>query len=492
MAGAVVCIGALSYWDERREQAAALEDFAQEQATVAAGAASELATRLALVRHDALIFADDQAAGRPSGQRLWGNYLRARLRPPGAPAEPGGPAEGFALEVALAQGGAVDLVASPADLLAGMAQLAQPRAIALLVATPQGPLRSVDGRVVSSPELAEAFATGRTTVRLPPAAAASLGLSERTAMAGLSRVNSGQLGTWGVAVVASAGRERDREQRARFRLILAVALAAGLVVGFGGVALRQQRKELSLQRELAEAEVARERDQRLAQQSRAAAMVTFAGGVAHEISTPLGVIAGRAEQLQHRLTGDERAHKALQVVLEQTERIKQVIRGFLDLARGETPALKEAQPADVVFSAVTLVEHRFAKAGVKLSARVPDGLPSVHCDPRLLEHALVNLLLNACDACKGEGAVDLAVAPGSARLDFVVTDDGEGIPAAVAHRVAEPFFTTKPQGKGTGLGLAIAGEIAKIHRGQLRLEPSSPRGTRAVLEIPLLQGAPNV
>ena len=137
----------------------------------------------------------------------------------------------FALEVPVPGDGIVELVTSPAELFAGMARLARPRSVTVLVATPDSTLRAVDGREVHSPELYVALASDRTTVRLAPAAASALGLSERTAMAGLARINAGPLGNWGVAVVASAERERDRERRARLRLILAVALAAGLVLG---------------------------------------------------------------------------------------------------------------------------------------------------------------------------------------------------------------------------------------------------------------------
>jgi signal transduction histidine kinase len=123
-------------------------------------------------------------------------------------------------------------------------------------------------------------------------------------------------------------------------------------------------------------------------------------------------------------------------------------------------------------------------------------LPPISCEPRLLEQALVNLLLNACDACLRErGQVDLEVQSDGGRVSFVVTDNGAGIPRDSAARVLEPFFTTKAQGEGTGLGLAIASEIVKHHRGTLTIvarEPSagvgsagtSGAGTCATIEVP--------
>jgi signal transduction histidine kinase len=100
---------------------------------------------------------------------------------------------------------------------------------------------------------------------------------------------------------------------------------------------------------------------------------------------------------------------------------------------------------------------------------------------------LVNLLLNACDACnEGGTTVTLSIHGDRERVAFVVTDDGVGISPAVAKRATEPFFTTKPEGKGTGLGLAIANEIVKHHCGSLTLSPRvDGRGTRVCVELPV-------
>ena len=231
--------------------------------------------------------------------------------------------------------------------------------------------------------------------------------------------------------------------------------------------------------------VQNERDEQLARATRAAVMGTFAMGIAHEVSTPLGVILGRAEQVLGRVTGDERAAHAARVIIDQTERLRGLVRSFLDLARGGAPNFTRIGSSRVASGAVALVDHRFRKAGVDLVVDVPTELPMVQCDPSLLEHALVNLLLNACEACAPGGRVEVNARADAAQVAFVVTDDGAGIKPEDAARATEPFFTTKPEGQGTGLGLAIASEIVKSHRGTLTIEPRSSRGTRALIEIPL-------
>jgi len=187
----------------------------------------------------------------------------------------------------------------------------------------------------------------------------------------------------------------------------------------------------------------------------------------------------------------------------------QVIRGFLRLLRGQGPGAAALSPAALVRGAVALCEHRFARAEVELRVSIPaapppskdgpppskgepppsEGGPPLRGDARLLEHALVNLLLNACDACQPGGLVQVNAALEEDAVVFSVTDDGAGIAPAIAERTTEPFFTTKPEDQGSGLGLAVTHEIVKSHRGTLHLSPRLPApGTVALIRLPRCQG----
>lgn len=481
---AVSVVGGLAYWDGQREAAASLEDFGHEQASLTAAVAAELAASLRSARRDALVVADGTAA-RLGRDVLSHSYVGARVVATPSPASPGA----VTLRVPVADR-IVELELPVRGLVEGTSRSEQPgrRVLLLFPPGPAGPESDVasltDGRSARAAEIARALSAGATSLRLSRQESAALGLPARTAIAGLASVEEGGLGRWGVAVVATAASERDRESHALTRLVLSVSLAGGIVFAFGWIARTRQRKELELSRELELAHLAQERDERLVRAGRAATMGTLAMGVAHEISTPLGVIMGRTEQLLARVGDDERARRGLSAIEEQATRIGQIVRGFLDLARGGKPAITTVPPETLVRGAVRLVEHRFAAAGATLVTDVPPDVPRVACDIRLIEHALVNLLLNACQACEGGGHVELAVRAAGRTIAFVVTDDGVGISEADAARATEPFFTTKAPGDGTGLGLAIAQEIAKSHRGELSIAPRAPRGTRAVLEIP--------
>jgi signal transduction histidine kinase len=442
----IAAIAGLAYVDEEREGAAALADFAQEQTTLAQSIAGALSAHLSTLREpDAT---QSQLAQRPDLPSAIEGYLAAAALPFG--------------------------------------QTEQPNHRMVLVQSAAPGLHSTDGRWVAAPEILAALERGQSHLRLAPAEAGRLGLPVRTALAGLASVDAGPAGRWGIAAVASAERERDRERWARWRLILSVTAASGLVLSFGGLAMRNQRTKLLLRHRLELAEISGQRDERLERAGRAAIMGTLAVGVAHEISTPLGIIAGRAEQLAPKLAGDERAATGVRIILEQIDHIHRIIRGLLGLARGDRPTAEPVEPAALVAGAVALVEHRFAKADVDLHANVAANLPVIHGDPRLLEHAVVNLLLNACDACASGGAVAVSARAGDGNRGLVlaVVDDGPGISHANADRVLEPFFSTKPSGQGTGIGLAIVQEIVASHRGSLALESVSPHGTRATIKLP--------
>jgi two-component system NtrC family sensor kinase len=430
-------IAALATWDAERESAKALEDFGREQETVAKSVAASVRSRLREAQRG-------PAEGRPG----------ARLRPEG--------------------------------MLDGVASIERPGSLLLLLREPGSTSFSpTRGREISAAAIGRALDARWGYVRLTRTEAAALGLPARTALAGLAWVEDGAAGAWGVAVVASAERQRDRERRSQWRVILAVAVASVLVLGFGGVALRNQRKELILERELALADFRQERDERLERANRAAVVGALAIGITHEISTPLNVISARAEQLRDRLRPDDRNAQAAQIIIEQTEHIDQVIRGLLRLARGHEPSAQRISPASIVEGACMLVEHRFAKAGVALHRSMAEDLPWIHGELRLLEHALVNLLLNACDACDAGGTVELTASVRGGLVLLEVADDGVGISRRDIDHAMEPFFTTKAAGEGTGLGLTIAREIVTSHRGTLALESRVPRGTRAVLELPI-------
>jgi two-component system NtrC family sensor kinase len=458
MLGCLAGVAVLAYLDADRESSNALSEFAQEQARLAQSLALHLSSRLAQARRDRRLIAEAGAEGRAPSAVLTLPY-------------DGG---GDQVPLAFAVG--------------GLTALEVPTHVLLLIRSPGQGLRTSDGRRVPSPAVEAALDGGQAYLRLEREQARALGLAARVAMVGLGRVDGGSLGHWDVVVAASAERLRDRERRARWRLVLTVAAAGGLVFLFGGIALRHQRRELDAGHALAFARLQQTQEDRLQRAARAATLGTLAVGVAHEISTPLGVISGRAEQLLERLRDDERGSRAAASVLEQAQGIGAVVKGLLHLARGGSPEFVTVDADAVVQAAAGMTAHKFLAAGVDLDV-VPSGQGlAVEGDARLLEHAVINLLLNACDASPRNGRVSAEVSRRGDDVVLAVRDEGPGISVETAARAREPFFTTKAEGQGTGLGLAITHEIVSGHRGTLALRRQEPRGTLATITLPVAVG----
>lgn len=435
MALALAVAGGLAFWDSRREFETATADFAQQQVSLTHAVSAEIrATWTAL-------------GDKPRDER-----------------------EGLAW------------------LTRALANREKPGRIQTLVVGPAGLVNTAEApRFV--PALTEAVARGadRVILRREDVRQASLVMPNRLAVAGIDHVDLGVGGRWSFAVVATAEGLRDRQQRAAWRLGLSMAGATGLVLFFGGWAMKTQRRQLLLAHRLELARLARQADERLTRANKAATLGTLAIGIAHEISTPLSVIAIRAEQLRPapgKTLPEGRVAQIGDVILQQTERIGQTIRALLGLVRGDVPLSGEAVAEEVVRGAISLVEHRFAQRNVRLRADVARDLPLLGGDPRLLEQALVNLLLNACDASEAEGEVTVRARRDGRNVEIAVLDEGSGIPDLETLGAPALFFTTKPRGQGSGLGLAITREILASHRGELALEARQPRGTAAKMRLP--------
>lgn len=478
MALTLLGLAALANWDQGRESDAALEELAEEQRVLAGVVAAAIQTRLHDLDVEARLILEEG-----------GQHVRpvdgVRLMEPasGEPVER--TAARFEWDVR-DHNRTIRVRCGLVDLMPGGALFVGDPTVALVYAPGLGMAITTDGRPLDVEEVRAGLLDGNARQRVSREASARLGLPERLGVAGFHSFIHPGTGEWHVGVVSSAARARDRSARSRWRLAVTFLLGTLVVLGFGGVALRSLRHEWQLEARLDSAERARLHEDVLARESRSATMLTLAAGVAHEVGTPLAVIQGRLEQMGSAGRFDARL---VGIALEQVERVHRIVQGFLHLARGNAVAFTSILPSDISVRAVELVEHRFAKAGVLLQARV-DTQVRTNGHVLLLEHALVNLLLNACDASPRGTRVQLTVSLGDRRVVWEVLDEGHGLPEVVARAQHQPFFSTKPVGQGSGVGLALAQEIARLHGGQVELVARPEGGTRAQLWIPLEASPP--
>ena len=217
----------------------------------------------------------------------------------------------------------------------------------------------------------------------------------------------------------------------------------------------------------------------------------MAGGLAHEINSPLNIIQARASDLQEIAQSgssldSSNVVKATASILRTSERIMAVVRGLRTFARdGRADPFEGTSVQTVVEDTLALCRERFSACGITVEVHglLPD--LTIECQGVQISQVLLNLLNNAFDAVQSltNKWIRVEVSTDAEFLSIAVTDSGRGIPREIAEKAMQPFFTTKPVGKGTGLGLSISNAIAEAHHGRVWIDSRGPN-TRIVLSVP--------
>ena len=311
-----------------------------------------------------------------------------------------------------------------------------------------------------------------------------------------------------VMVRQKAARQGGRPEDAEARLRLLLAMNADVVVPFmsgevviGWLALRGEEELESFTAE----EIARlvhtatrasvflenlHGFEKLKEESRLAALGTMAAGLAHEIRNPLAGIKGAAQYLQAGREGPDA--EMVRVIVDEVDRLNQVVSQFLDYARPMQLHLEEADVAALIGNVVGVINAQGLPPNVVLREEHALVRPPLPVDVVKLKQVLLNLCQNGLQAMKSGGTLTLHTRVGRLRdpkaryapaVELVVEDTGVGIAVEDLDKLFVPFFTTRHD--GTGLGLAISRRIVHAHGGELDVSSTVGRGTTFTVRIPL-------
>ncbi|NUQ64658.1 MAG: cache domain-containing protein [Pirellulales bacterium] len=224
--------------------------------------------------------------------------------------------------------------------------------------------------------------------------------------------------------------------------------------------------------------------QQIGRSEQLASVGRLAAGVAHEINNPLTGVLAFADMLREKENMDEQDREDLDLIVRETKRAREIVRGLLDFAR-ETPSVKvHLNINDVIRQTTRLLGKRDAFQNIFIVEDLAENLPPVNGDKNQLQQVLVNLALNGCEAMPDGGTLMFSSRLGDGHVVVKVTDTGCGIKKEHLDQVFEPFFTTKPVGKGTGLGLSVSYGILRQHGGTLEVESEEGNGTTFTLTLP--------
>jgi signal transduction histidine kinase len=226
----------------------------------------------------------------------------------------------------------------------------------------------------------------------------------------------------------------------------------------------------------------------------------LASGIAHELGTPLNVVSGRAKMIFQSPVADEPVRNNARIVMEQSERMAQIIRQLLDFARAGKPNKALVDLRNLVSSTLSLLRPIADKRRVTLQLDSSEQVPDVIADAAQLQQVVTNLVVNAVQATPESGVVQIHLrtaneSPRDSELGvsravrpyvcIVVSDRGTGMNEQTLERIFEPFFTTKDIGEGTGLGLAVAYGIVQEHGGFITVESKLAEGSRFEVYLPV-------
>ena len=218
-------------------------------------------------------------------------------------------------------------------------------------------------------------------------------------------------------------------------------------------------------------------EQRLDQAERLAGLGSMVATVAHEIRNPLGIIHSTADVLKRYLSPHPDQARLARAIIEEANRLSEVVTEFLDFARPPMPRLEPVLIEDILEEILAFMEITLARAGVEVRTSFRQNPTPIPGDKAMLHRAFLNLLVNAIQAMDDGGLITVVTqvgnnsSSGKAQLLIAISDTGPGLSEEVHQKIFSPFYTTKA--KGTGLGLVIVRNIIESHGGQIELNDTA-------------------
>jgi len=224
----------------------------------------------------------------------------------------------------------------------------------------------------------------------------------------------------------------------------------------------------------------------LRQAQRLSALGNLAAGVAHDLRNPLNALKLLSSHALDTLETDEDpavAAKQIATIRSEVDRLEDIVSGFLSLAK-ERDLQFAPEPVDALLEeCLGLVRKDAELRDIRMASELRSGSKALMLDAKHFKRAIINVLINAMEACRKEGRVRVFSRLTESECEIEIRDDGAGMPKEVIERAFEPYYTTK--NTGTGLGLAITRGIIEEHGGKIELSSTNGEGSQVLIRLPL-------
>jgi two-component system NtrC family sensor kinase len=203
----------------------------------------------------------------------------------------------------------------------------------------------------------------------------------------------------------------------------------------------------------------------------------LAGGVAHEINTPLGIILGYVQMLLEDLPQDTESHSFLRIIEKQVRICRHIVADLLNFSRVSESRMEEMDLNKSIDEVLQLLRHIFKQDWVDVEVSLDPHIPPIRGDREKLKQVWLNLFNNAFESIGRDGTIRITtkLCPHGHHVVVTVADTGTGILDKDMEKIFEPFFSTKAPGMGTGLGLSVSFGIVREHQGRIfAVSPAPP------------------
>ncbi len=240
----------------------------------------------------------------------------------------------------------------------------------------------------------------------------------------------------------------------------------------------------------------KERDQKLREAEKLAALTTLSAGMTHEIRNPLNSLSIHLQLLQRHIKKkgiqDKELDDVLNIFSGEIKRLNDVIERFLSAIKPSQPEMRLMSLYTLVTDTLRLMEPEFREHDIHVSLHEEGEWPYIQADETQLKQALINLLRNAIEAIitqtseeieQKDKEVFIQMSCNEDYVTLIFADTGKGIDREDLPHIFEPYFTSKP--RGTGLGLMIVDRIIREHNGTITAHSEPGEGTQFVLTFPI-------
>ncbi len=216
------------------------------------------------------------------------------------------------------------------------------------------------------------------------------------------------------------------------------------------------------------------------------AMGHMAGGLAHELNSPLAGLLPMIEKYRNEAEKGSQAYNELTLMLKACEYMAKIVKDFGSFSREATGEFSELNINEVIEDTLSFSGSSFKQKRIKLIKEYEDNLPDFLGEKTELQQVILNMITNAYDASTIEGEIRIRTKTldNRTKLTIEFSDNGTGIDKESLGKIFDPFFTTKKPGQGTGLGLSLSYGIIEKHGGRISVTSEPEKGTVFTIILP--------